>query len=103
MPTRCITSSPGSYCTRTSTFSIFTFSKTVTCISFSQALVTFAAQGVPPCPCTHRAIQDTLGQKEEYSNGSKGQSTEQEKPTEKKVIHVVEIDTEEEECYEETH
>src|SRR2546428_10935615 len=80
---------------------IFTFDKTVIRISFYHAIVTFAALVVSPC--AHCAIQYTLWQEEECSHGSKGESAEQEEPTGKKVIQVVEIGTEEEECDEETH
>src|SRR6266566_7489395 len=80
---------------------IFAFDKTVICVSFYHAIVTFAARVVSPW--AYCAIQYTLWQEEERSHGSKGESAEQEEPTGKKVIQVVEIGTEEEECDEETH
>jgi hypothetical protein len=75
---------------------IVTFSNTVICIGFYHVIVTFAAQRVPPC--AHCAIQYTPRQEEECSNGSKGESTQQKKPTGKKAIKVVEIGAEEDEC-----
>src|SRR6266480_8103989 len=56
-----------------------------------------------PLKRAHSAIQYTLGQEEEYSNGSKGQTAEQEEPTGKKVIKVVEVVTEEDKRNKETH
>src|SRR2546428_1780315 len=79
----------------------FAFDKSVICISFYHAIVAFAARVVSPW--AHCAIQYTLWREEERSHGSKGESAEQEEPTGKKVIQVVEIGTEEEECDEETH
>ena len=49
------------------------------------------------------AIEYTIGHEEEYANGSKGDGAEQEKPTGKKIIKVVEIGTEEDEGDEEAH